>query len=323
MRRALEPADYPFFDYRRFTFSLGVETSKGIWLAGSTAVYHDNITRQMIVRGDLVDQADLIYQKMAKTLAAAHLDTYHIIHLVQYVTPAALPDLEKLAALHRIKFLGEKLPSIQTIVVKRLLRDEALIEIEALASRTGESPVLHLPAVQAQSAQEAQGCLEQEMREAGCEQGRVLRTLCLRSAGFFGERMPTAPTSGAFSEVIVPCLPDRSEGFQTQTTCARSGDVIYASASGDASLGGIVEQTRDAYARLEKSLKAAGAGFADVVKTTEFITPAGLKDYRGTADVRRQIFDAPYPAATGVICEALPDTGSQILVEAVAVMEHV
>ena len=40
-RRALEPDDYPFFDYRRFTFSLGIAAGASVWLSGSTAVRFD------------------------------------------------------------------------------------------------------------------------------------------------------------------------------------------------------------------------------------------------------------------------------------------
>jgi enamine deaminase RidA (YjgF/YER057c/UK114 family) len=55
------------------------------------------------------------------------------------------------------------------------------------------------------------------------------------------------------------------------------------------------------------------------VKTTEFVTPEGLGDYRKTAEVRREVFAPPFPAATGVVCEGLPAPGAQIAVEAVAV----
>ncbi|HVN28505.1 MAG TPA: hypothetical protein VMT64_08475, partial [Candidatus Binataceae bacterium] len=63
-----------------------------------------------------------------------------------------------------------------------------------------------------------------------------------------------------------------------------------------------------------------GANFSSVVKTTEFIIPAALRDYRGTADVRRQVFSVPYPAATGVICDQLSHPRSMIAVEAMALV---
>lgn len=321
MRHALEPTDYPFFDYRRFTFSLAIATRKCVWLSGSTAVRHDKATNQMTVHGNLVDQADIIYQKMSKTLVAAALTTKNILHLVQYVTPSALPDLNKLAEFHRTQFEGMRLPSIRTIVVKRLLRDEALIEIEAIASANSVAPVHHLASVQASSLSKAERLAKQEIQSAGYQEKHVLRRLYLRSTGLPPQSSALQTVSSASSEVIVPCLSNGRAGVQIDMTCAQSGDALYVSVVGDASAGGIIEQTLDAYARLGKQLKEAGLGFEHIVKTTEFITETGLKDYRGTANVRRNIFHAPYPAATGVICEGLPNAESQILVEAIAMKE--
>ena len=78
-------------------------------------------------------------------------------------------------------------------------------------------------------------------------------------------------------------------------------------------------QCRDVYARLREQLAAAGSGLEWVVKTTEYVTPAGLDGYRGTADVRREVFADPYPAATGVVCDALMTPGAQIAIEVVAI----
>jgi len=65
-RLALEPADYPFFDYRRFTFSLGIAAGGSIWLSGSTAVRFDAARKAMVVDGDLVAQARVILDTIAR-----------------------------------------------------------------------------------------------------------------------------------------------------------------------------------------------------------------------------------------------------------------
>jgi enamine deaminase RidA (YjgF/YER057c/UK114 family) len=80
-----------------------------------------------------------------------------------------------------------------------------------------------------------------------------------------------------------------------------------------------VEQCRKIYADLAERLSRAGSGLDGVVKTTEFVTPAALAAYRGTAEIRRQTFAPPYPAATGVVCESVGAPGCQIAVEVVAV----
>jgi enamine deaminase RidA (YjgF/YER057c/UK114 family) len=317
----LEPTDYPFFDYRRFTFSLAIATSKGVWLAGSTAVQYDKTTKQMVVRGDLIDQANVIYDKMSKTLRAGGLDVKNILRIVQYVTPIAIEDLPRLAELHRAKFEGQQQPSICTIVVNRLLRDEALIEIEAVASAEAVSAVRHIPTITAASHDDAWQSAERQLAAAGSRPGDVLRTLELRSPAIPDHALRRMSAGSASSEVIVPCLADRSQGVQIEIAVSQAAAVVYATAAGNPTAGGIVEQARDAYAKVEARLKQAGLGFANIVKTTEFITPDSLADYRRTADVRRDLFEAPYPAATGVVCERLPQAGSQIVIEAIALNE--
>lgn len=84
--------------------------------------------------------------------------------------------------------------------------------------------------------------------------------------------------------------------------------------------GDIVAQTRYVYANLMKVLEAAGVGPEAVVKTIEFVTPEGLRNYRATAGVRREFFQPPYPTATGIICEALLRPEMLIEVDAWAVV---
>lgn len=82
--------------------------------------------------------------------------------------------------------------------------------------------------------------------------------------------------------------------------------------------GDIVGQARHIYRKLGALLEAAGAGFEHVVETTEYITTT--ENYRGTADVRREVFRPPYPTATGVIVKGLLREGALIEISAVAVV---
>jgi enamine deaminase RidA (YjgF/YER057c/UK114 family) len=82
--------------------------------------------------------------------------------------------------------------------------------------------------------------------------------------------------------------------------------------------GDIVGQARFIYQKFAKLLAAAGAGFEHVVETTEYITTT--QNYRGTADVRREFFRPPYPAATGVIVAGLLREGTLIEIKAIAVL---
>ena len=82
--------------------------------------------------------------------------------------------------------------------------------------------------------------------------------------------------------------------------------------------GDIAGQARFIYQKFAKLLAAAGAGFADVVETTEYITTT--EGYKRTADVRREFFRPPYPTATGVIVAGLLREGTLIEIKAIAVL---
>ena len=76
-------------------------------------------------------------------------------------------------------------------------------------------------------------------------------------------------------------------------------------------------QTRYIFEKLGKVLEEAGAGFADVIETVDYVTT--FDGYRKTADVRREVFgDGPYPAATGVKVAGLIREGALIEIKAIA-----
>lgn len=126
----------------------------------------------------------------------------------------------------------------------------------------------------------------------------------------------------AFSAVTAGAWPDR----YTFSPAVRVGDLLFiagTTATDDrgelVGRGDIVEQTRQIYRKFEKVLAAAGASLRDVVETTEYVTTT--TNYKGTAEVRREVFGGPpYPAATGVIVAGLLREGALIEISAVAVL---
>ena len=84
--------------------------------------------------------------------------------------------------------------------------------------------------------------------------------------------------------------------------------------------GDIVHQTHVIFERLGEVLRRAGCDFKDVVATREYITTTDR--YRETADIRRQYFPEPFPAATGVIVAGLLRPGVVIEIEAIAALSE-
>jgi len=122
---------------------------------------------------------------------------------------------------------------------------------------------------------------------------------------------------------------DDHDAGSDRAAALRVGHVVFASgqravnrATGKMQyVGDVVSQTRAAYDNLVRALEAVGASAQSVVHTTEFVTRAGLADYRNTASVRREVFNRPFPTATGIVCQALLDADALVELEATAYLD--
>jgi hypothetical protein len=70
-RQALHPADYPFFDYGRLTFSLCIVAAEGDPAAGG-----------------IVEQCREIYARIGKLLASGGSGLDAVVKTTEFVTPA-------------------------------------------------------------------------------------------------------------------------------------------------------------------------------------------------------------------------------------------
>jgi 2-iminobutanoate/2-iminopropanoate deaminase len=107
------------------------------------------------------------------------------------------------------------------------------------------------------------------------------------------------------------------------TDAVRFGDLLFISGVAPCDdklnlVGGddVVAQARQVFVNMAKILAAAGAGFADVLKVTVYLSD--VNDRARINPVRQEFFGAARPASTliGVAALALP--GMKIEVEAVA-----
>ncbi len=105
---------------------------------------------------------------------------------------------------------------------------------------------------------------------------------------------------------------------------ARPGTPLFISGltaarpDGTAEGGTVAAQAREIFAQLARILAEAGAGPANVVKTTDYIL--SREGYRAVADVRREFFGEHFPAATGIVVKELLGRGVLIEMDAVAML---
>jgi enamine deaminase RidA (YjgF/YER057c/UK114 family) len=84
--------------------------------------------------------------------------------------------------------------------------------------------------------------------------------------------------------------------------------------------GDVVAQAEYTLRNILKVVEAAGGSAGSIVKTVEYVTPAALPRYREVAGVRSRLLVQPYPASTGLICEALLRPEMQIEIDPFAVL---
>ena len=146
---AIKPATFPWFDYSRYSFSLGLKTATGAYLSGHTASEHDPATKRMVVRGGMTDQVRTAYAKIGAILDAAGYGYGDVVRIVEYVKPEGIERYAEAAAV-RAEVFGAHQPTVNTVPVKALLRPEAFIEIEVTAGPAirDSAGVVFLPSVQ-------------------------------------------------------------------------------------------------------------------------------------------------------------------------------
>jgi 2-iminobutanoate/2-iminopropanoate deaminase len=94
-----------------------------------------------------------------------------------------------------------------------------------------------------------------------------------------------------------------------------SGQIPLDSATGKLVEGDISAQARQSLENLKTVLAAAGLGFADVVKTTIFLTSMG--DFAAVNEVYKTYVAEPYPARSTIAVAALP-MGAKVEIEMTA-----
>ncbi|MFB4309461.1 RidA family protein [Actinomadura sp. GTD37] len=139
--QAIKPAAFPWFPYEGFTFCLGLSEDGGAWSSGHTSAAHDDAVGKMTVSGTMAEQARTAYRKVMTIIEAAGYGPDDVVHVTENVTVAGLADYAAAAGV-RAEVFGAHEPTVTTVVVERLVRSAALLEIEMHAVRGGGAELL-------------------------------------------------------------------------------------------------------------------------------------------------------------------------------------
>ena len=116
--------------YKRLTFAPAVRKGNMLFIGGLDGSQIDPATGKAIVRGDIVEQIKVIYEKIKTVLEAAGASFEDVVWTTDYVTTT---ENYKATAEVRRQYFGESFPASTGIIVKGLLREGALIKIDAVA----------------------------------------------------------------------------------------------------------------------------------------------------------------------------------------------
>jgi len=373
----LKPAKFPWFDYSRYSFSLGVRSATGTYLSGHTGSEYDAAAKRIVVRGTMTDQVRTAWAKIGAILESGGLGYADVVRVVEYVKPEGIERYVEADAVRREVFKGSE-PVVYTVPVKALLRPEAFIEIEVTASpvpgRKETSGVVFMPTVQPVDDQGnivGAGDVVAQTRAIFERAGRMLAALGVgfdrvvktcdyltpaALAAYKGtgrvRRDHLGPVYPGAAGILMPRLIHPEALIQydfiatrdtpvavnpgwtryqklTYSPAVRAGKLLFMSGQGSLDPatervvhdGDVVAQAEYTYGNVIKVLEAAGGDAHNLAKTIEYVTPAALARYRDVAKVREKLLRKPWPASTGLVCEALLRPEMQIEVDPFAILD--
>jgi len=118
--------------------------------------------------------------------------------------------------------------------------------------------------------------------------------------------------------------PDAPRAIGPYSQAVRAGDLVFLSgqigldpATGNLVAGGVEAETEQVLRNLAAGLAAAGLTFANVVRTTIYLTDLG--NFARVNEIYGRFVTEPYPARATVGVAALP-RGAAVEIDAVAVL---
>lgn len=134
--KPIEPGQFPWKDFRRYTYPLGLDLGACAFLSGMTASVFDATLGKVVAKGTIREQASLVTDKIGSVLRSAGYGFDDVVSIVQYVPAAALDSLDAIDDV--LRGCGLAHASRHVVPVARLLRRDALLEIEVVAARRAD-----------------------------------------------------------------------------------------------------------------------------------------------------------------------------------------
>ncbi len=116
--------------YKKLTFVPAVRKGNMLFITGQDATQIDPVTGKPVIKGDMVGQTRVIYEKIKLILEAAGASFDDVVWTTDYITTT---ENYKATATVRRQYFKANFPASTGIIVKGLLSKEALIEIDAVA----------------------------------------------------------------------------------------------------------------------------------------------------------------------------------------------
>ena len=139
--QAIRPESFPWFPYDGFTFCLGLSEGQAAWTSGHTAAALDASLGKMTVGGPMEQQARTAYDKVLTILAGAGFGPADVTRVTENITVRGLEEYDAAVAVREELFAGAD-PTVRTVVVERLVRSTAYIEVELHAIDGGGKQLL-------------------------------------------------------------------------------------------------------------------------------------------------------------------------------------
>lgn len=143
-RERIIPPGVEFEGYKKLTYAPGVKSGNMVWLSGYIGGEFDAAGKRFFPQ-DTARQTELCHQGMDKVLKAAGATPADVVNSVDYISPQAILQYPNTNRVREDYYQGQY-PASTGIVINRLLRSTAHLELELVAVTDSQREEVRIPA---------------------------------------------------------------------------------------------------------------------------------------------------------------------------------